>query len=317
MRRTIVGTKACFAGLVIVCLCLIIVIPVGVLSEEQAETSPTNGKTISESAESEIGSGPMNTPYSLTISVKLVNLFVTVVDRKGHVIKDLKKADFQLWEDDIPQTITHFATHVEAPLSIAVLIDISGSMALMDKYKNSCEIIRQLIGRLKAEDEMALFTFADGIIQIAVPFTRDKSHILQKLEAVTPYGKTALYWAVDTMPHILGNPSNRQAIVLLTDGIDNLSEIPLNELLENIKKTRLPIYTLNFASDLLDNVKAPEEYARLTVLRQIAQTTGGNFYEVGDKSDLPGVLSSLTSELRYQYLLGYNSSQKPEPGAYH
>lgn len=258
-----------------------------------------------------------DTPYTLTIKVKLVNLFVTVVDRKGRVVKNLKKDDFFLWEDEKRQFITHFATHDDAPLSIAILLDISGSMDLMDKFEHSVQIIKKLIALSKEEDEISLFTFCDGIVQIAVPFTQNKAEILEKLESLRPYGKTALYWAVDVMPRILGKPKNRQAILLLTDGIDNLSKIPLNDVLENIKRTRLPIYTVSFSSPVISNVKAPEDYVRTTILRRIAFTTGGNYYEIANQDDLPSVLSSLTDELRYQYLLGYNSNQKPEPGSYH
>ncbi|MFC1849173.1 VWA domain-containing protein [candidate division CSSED10-310 bacterium] len=291
--------------------------PLSLLFADSDEQASSNCPPILLAQNKEQNTDPVDSQYSLTIKVELVNLFVTVVDRKGRVVKNLKKNDFSLWEDDVEQNITHFATHKEAALSVAILLDISGSMSIMNKYDNSCRIIRELAQSLKRKDEMALFTFADGIIQVAVPFTQNPHLVTKKLKTLKPYGKTALYWAIDIMPRIIGKPKNRQAIILLTDGIDNLSKISLNQMLDNAKRTRIPIYTLNFTIQSLKNVRPPEEYARISILRTVADHTGGNYFEITSKHELMQALKKMTSELRYQYLLGYHSNQKPKPGSYH
>jgi len=262
-------------------------------------------------------SGQKQERYSLTIHVSLVNLFVTVTDQRGGVIQDLSKDDFFLWEDDKKQRITHFATHEQSPLSVAVLLDVSGSMALRNKYSNSLKIIQKLAQNLKVRDELALFSFSDNIVTINVPFTAEKEKVVHMAEQIKPYGKTALYWAISVMPRIMGKPKYRQAILLLTDGIDNRSILSLDEVLDNVQKTRLPIYTINFAYQSLHNVRVKEDYARITILRTISQKTGGVYREVISAEDLDLVFNKIMSELRFQYILGYNSNQKPKPGSYH
>lgn len=255
--------------------------------------------------------------YSLTIHVNLVNLFVTVANKRGRPIKNLWKRNFKLWEDGVLQKIKYFATYRDAGLSVAILLDISGSMALMNKYTHCKEALHTLVESMKPADELALFTFADGVVHIMEPFTRDKNRILIKARKITPFGKTALYWAIDMMPRIMGKPKNRQAILLLTDGIDNLSKISFQDMLRNSRNTKVPIYTLGFSNSSLQKLHPTEEYSRISILRTVALQTGGDYFQINTSKDIEKAMKKITNELRFQYLIGYNSNQHPKPGSYH
>ncbi|MFC1849411.1 VWA domain-containing protein [candidate division CSSED10-310 bacterium] len=255
--------------------------------------------------------------FSLSVTVKAINLLAAVVDQKGKVVHNLKKEDFVLWEDDQKQIISHFITHEQAPLSIAVLLDSSGSMSYSGKLSNSKLIIERLAKSLNRKDEMALFTFSELFVRTKVPFTRDKELIIRKLSTVKSGGNTALYQALHFMPQIMGEPQNRQAILLFTDGIDNQSIISLTQVVKNTRQMQIPIYSLGFAFKAKKNRTPPVDYAFTEILETIASDTGGRYFELANAEELAPSIKNIMTELRYQYLIGYYSNQRAQPGTYH
>jgi len=115
----------------------------------------------------------------------------------------------------------------------------------------------------------------------------------------------------------MGEPQNRQGIVLLTDGIDTQSIVSMNQMIMNIRAMHVPIYAIGFAYDIRKNKAVPDDYSKPSVLRTIAEETGGAYYELTEESELQEVLDTILNELRYQYLIGYRSNQEAERGSYH
>ncbi len=256
---------------------------------------------------------PADQGFVLNIEVNLVNLFVSVVDQKGRVVRDLEKGDFFLWEGEGRREISNFSASPDAPLSIAVMLDVSGSMGLMQKLGNSRLAVSQLVDNLHDPDQAALFTFAGTRVDPSVPFTDERERLLGVMEALKPYGKTALYRAIEEVPDLLGTPEHRPAIVLLTDGIDNCSRQPLENMLNILAGRRIPIYTVCFTRQFYPGGRGSEEYVRIPVLKSIAGTSGGDYLEVSSPAELSRGLKGILSELRHQYLLGFRSTGEPGP----
>lgn len=256
--------------------------------------------------------GPAEEPFVMNIEVSLVNLFVSVVDRKGRVVRGLEKDEFYLWEGGERREISHFATDPDAPLSVAVMLDVSGSMGLMRKLENSRLAVERLVDGLHDPDEAALFTFAGTSAESVVPFTDERERLVRAVEALKPYGKTALYRAIGDVPELMGEPLHRQAILLLTDGIDNCSRQPLKEMLGVLAGRRVPIYTICFARNFFPGGRSSEEYIRIPVLKSIADKSGGGYLEASGPEELAEGIKGILRELRHQYLLGF---QPGDPGA--
>lgn len=256
--------------------------------------------------------------FEFTIQVSLVNLFTTVYDEKGKIVKGLKKEDFLLWEDEKTQDISHFTTFKKTPLSLAILLDLSGSMAYQDKLKNSRKIIKAIADSLEKNDEIALFTFSDYFVKKKVPFTKDKSAIIKKLKSLKAGGNTALYQAISFMPEILGENQNRQAILLLTDGLDNKSIISQKQVIENTAKMQIPIYVIGFAyTGKKDGHRLDKEYSDPEVIETLASETGGFFKAIMTEEELHDTIENMKDELRFQYVIGYRSNQNSQHGTYH
>lgn len=256
-------------------------------------------------------SAPADQGFVMNIEVNLVNLYVSVVDTKGRVVRDLDQEDFYLWEGGERRAISNFSANPDAPLSIAVMLDASGSMGLMQKLGNSRMAVEQLVDSLHDPDQAALFTFAGTSVAPAVPFTDERHRLVEQMETLKPYGKTALFRAIEELPDMLGTPEHRQAILLLTDGIDNCSQQPLEQMLGTLSGRRIPIYTICFTRQFFPGSKGSEEYVRIPVLKSIAGRSGGDYLEVSSPEELTRGLKGILSELRHQYLLGFRSTGDP------
>lgn len=158
---------------------------------------------------------------TFTSGVDMVTVHVTVRDRRGRIVRDLAPADFRLIDSGFGRRIEDvFAS--DAALSIAVLVDVSGSMALDRNIDRARHAVDALAGALQpGRDELALFTF-DTVLQEIRPFTSDLDRIGAPALAESPYGKTSLYDAIADAATLVARRSNRhRALLVVTDGVDN------------------------------------------------------------------------------------------------
>lgn len=283
--------------------CGLVLVPAGPARGQQTGGEQAGPETAADES--------LDQRFVMNIEVNLVNLFVSVLDRRGRVVRDLEKEDFYLWEAGERREISNFSADPDAPLSIAVMLDVSGSMGLMQKLGNSRMAVRQLVNGLHDPDQAALFTFAGTSVAPVVPFTDERDKLVDEMETLKPYGKTALYRAIEEVPGLLDAPKNRQAILLLTDGIDNCSQQPLEKMLGTLAGRRIPIYTICFTRQFFPGGRASEEYIRIPVLKKIAGTSGGDYLEVSSPAELAQGLKGILSELRHQYLVGFRSAGDP------
>jgi len=256
------------------------------------------------------------------VRVRLVLLQATVTDQRGEIVDDLGPGDFRVEENGIPQDITVFGRAADHPLELAFLLDISGSMGVQGKLDRAREAIRRFVGELRPEDRTALMVFADGDVVVRVPFTTDRLRFLNVLEDEEAWGQTALRDGLAYAASILADSNpGRKALVLVTDGVDNASEVTSFEAIRLARQVRVPIYALGFTGlpvKMAGRGRGPEKgRSFLEVLSQVAEETGGAAFPVFDIADVSQAVVAVQERLRNQYVLGYHPGGDDGESAYH
>ncbi len=255
------------------------------------------------------------------VAVTAISIAVTVQDRKGRHITDLAKEDFFIYENDKQKEITYFSHDYGAPLSLTILLDVSGSMALQDKLEESKEAITYLMEDLLDDrDEVSLLIFADGEVEVAWNFSIDKTGLLSVLERTEAYGQTALNDAVGVSPEFANRGTKeKRALLLITDGIENDSEYSPEQAIEVARRVDIPIYTIGYKIPL--NEQFLKKYKRsegltatgiVEALERFSEATGGKAYFINEPLDLKNALRLIKQELSHNYILGYTSYTDPD-----
>jgi VWFA-related protein len=255
------------------------------------------------------------------ISVSAISIAVTVQDKNGRFITDLTQADFTVYENGAKQKITYFQHDFEAPVSLTVLLDVSGSMGLQDKLSEGKEALRYLLTELlRPQDETSLLIFADGEVEVAARFSTDKSPLLAELDRTEAYGQTALNDAVAVSPQFANLGKNeKRAILLLTDGIENDSQATVDQAVEIARRVDVPIFTIGYKIPLSEEfLRKHRRSASLTsagivsALERFSQATGGKVFIAAEPADLRACVREVKRELSHQYIIGYTSYKSPK-----
>jgi Ca-activated chloride channel family protein len=242
------------------------------------------------------------------VAVRLVLLPASVEDKRGRVITGLKANDFQLSDEKVPQKIKYFSIENDAPVSIAFVLDVSGSMRLNGKLEAAKEAVRFFVDQLRPQDRFALICFADEQVSWVTQFTSDHALFLERLMVQEGYGQTALNDAVAATPKLVDESSTgRKAIVLITDGVDNASKLTAFEAVKTARHVEVPIYTIGFTSLPWEGGKPPAGLTtNMGVLKMFADETGGDTFVVKDPDEMKVAVDRISTNLRYQYLIGYS-----------
>ena len=242
------------------------------------------------------------------VAVRLVLLPASVEDKKGRFVPGLTAKDFKLLDERVPQEIKYFSVESDEPIAIAFLLDVSGSMRQSGKLDAAKEAIRHFVDELRPQDRFALICFADEQVSWVTEFTADRERFLERLLVQEGYGQTALHDAVAATPKLVDESvKGRKAIVLITDGVDNASRLTANEALQTARSIEVPIYTVGFSTlPWEDEKKAAQLGINMSVLRLFADETGGEIFVVRDPDEMKESVARISSEMRYQYLIGYN-----------
>jgi Ca-activated chloride channel family protein len=244
--------------------------------------------------------------HTETEEVRLVLLPTSVTDRRGRVVRGLDAGDFRLYEDQVSQDIKYFSSEAAENISIAFMLDVSGSMRQLDKMTHAKEAIRFLVENLRERDSVSLICLADEQVTWVTDFTHDRQRFLARLDVQDGYGQTALYDAVAAAPALVdGRSKGRKAIILITDGVDNFSRLDTRQSVELARRVNVPIYTIGFLSVEERMLPQDGEASGLDNLRRFSAETGGRLFAVHDPDELKEAMTSLDSELRFQYLIGY------------
>ena len=245
------------------------------------------------------------------VSVGYVLVPFVVTDRKGRPVAGLKQKDVTLFADGEPVAYDLFQGSADAPVSYAILLDGSGSMGLAGKMEGARAALRALAAARVPGDDFALYVFAEAEVREVVPFTEDARAILAAADQVKPWGKTAFRDALVLMPEkSLQGKNGSRAIVLLSDGIDNDSELSDEELGGLMEGVEVPVFPLGIRSP--GGIAEPppgqtlEWSLNVDVLSRIARITGGRMAIVDDPGLLPEKVLDIQKDLRSQYLVGFS-----------
>jgi VWFA-related protein len=246
--------------------------------------------------------------------VDLVTVTTAVRDGHGRVVRNLTKADFQVIDGGFSQPIKDFYAG-DSPVSVAILLDISGSMGVGGNMDRARDAVRTVLAHLQAKgDEAALYTFDSKLVE-AVPFTTDLERIRALSLAGRPWGTTSLYDSIAATAKAVADRENRhRAVLVITDGVDTASHMKPAQVSGIASSIDVPVYLLTVVNPLDDPgghhsvVAAAGEHSDVATLEDLARWTGGDMRICSLPEHTAAAVDDLFGELRYQYLITF------EPG---
>lgn len=249
-------------------------------------------------------------PPVFSSDVRLVRLVATVKDFNGKLVGNLDKSDFRLLDNGVKQEVALFERTTEQPLSIALLIDTSASIA--KDLKVAVGSVKRFLAALLREgnpnDEVALFSF-NHEVQIHTSYTRDLSSIDRRLQPLKAEAGTSLYDGIHFAARSLQNREGRHAIVIVTDGGDTTSYYKFQDALEQAHRSDAAIYSLLLMPITND---AGRNVGGENALTTLGESTGGRMFTPNVGSELDQALSDILRDLRTQYLIGYYPRNVPK-----
>jgi Ca-activated chloride channel homolog len=259
-------------------------------------------------------SGDSSVPEStLRIDSSLVLVPAQVTTRAGSPILDLKRQDFKIFEDGVQQQVSYFAKD-DAPVSIGVLLDSSGSMR--NKKEKASEAAAAFFKTSNSDDEFFLIQF-DERPKLAVPFTKDTDLLYHEISHIRPYGRTSLFDAIHMALDVMKTARNdRKALVIVSDGGDNRSRRTFTAIKGDVLEADVQLYAMGIYDSEGASQGSPEEAEGPDLLDQLAEVTGGRHFPVTNLATLPEVSTRIGRLLRNRYLLGYNPTNASRDGRY-
>lgn len=248
--------------------------------------------------------------------VKLVRLLVSVKDAKGTLVNDALRDEFAVYDNGVKQDIAVFERDTEQPLSVAIMIDVSGSTwtEFGNEEKDVLRFMRAVIADGNPKDAAALYAFNEDVT-IMSSFTRNITRLEHGLNELRTGGATSLYDAVWLVSRDLGGREGRHIIAVISDGVDIGSTRDFHAAVEAAQladATIYPVVIVPFKGDVLRRIGG--EHALTTM----AERTGGRTFIPTSGPELDQAFSDLIRELRTQYLVGYYPKNiPPTPNRFH
>lgn len=239
----------------------------------------------------------------IRVDVKLVQFVATVKNRSGDLVSNLQKSDFEIFDNGVQQEVAVLNRQTEQPLSIALLIDTSGSTNKELKYETDAALkfLHAMFAESRPEDAVALFTFNYEVTEQKT-FTHNLAAIEAKLKLLHGEAGTAVYDAIYYASQALEGRPGRKVIVVVTDGGDTSSGYTLKQALEAAQladAVAYPVVVLPITNDAGRNIGGEN------ALTFLAQGTGGRTFLPTIGTALDRAFTDILHELRTQYLLGF------------
>jgi len=279
---------------------------------------------------------PIEDPEVIKVDSDVVNLLFTAQDRNRRLLTTLTQQDIKILENGQPQEVVSFSRQVDLPLSLAILIDVSGSQErTLPEEKAAAISFLETVVR-PAKDEVCIVSFTgeatleqgmtNNLVRLrravsAVKFVPPSGYIGGGVVVGTPpisggnqavAGSTALWDAIwVTSDEILGPAPERtrRAIVLLTDGINTFGKKKLDDAVQAALKCETFIYAIGIGDDFHNGVYKGS-------LNKISERTGGRAYYPCDERELREAFNQIQEEMRSQYLIAYEPTNQNRDGSY-
>ena len=261
----------------------------------------------------------------LRINAELVQLHVRVIDRNNKPINNVPEGDFHVFEDGVPQTIETF-TREEVPISYGLAVDTSGS--LRTQLQSVIDAGKTIINSNKGGDETFLVRFiSSDKIETVQDFTDNKELLMDGLDSFfVEGGQTAIIDAVYlSAEHVSeyrkGDEGDRRrrALIVITDGEDRNSFYKQEQLFAKLREEDVQIFVIGFINELDKDAglirKSPREKA-VGLINKLASETGGRAFFPDSVADLPQIANEIIRDLRTQYVISYNPTNKAQDGSF-
>jgi VWFA-related protein len=301
---------------------LVLTLAATLLAQTPAQTKPDQAKS------------DRDQPATIKVDVDIVNVLASVRDKRGGLVANLEKNDFTILEDGKQQDIKYFTKESDLPLTIGLLIDVSGSQRNLIQIER--DAASQFFGQvLRKKDEAFLISFGEeaellqdytsspkllqaGLNDLRVSSGVGGLHPGPVPTAGGPRG-TVLYDAVYLAANEkLKTEVGRKVIVVITDGEDQGSRLTMNQAIEAAQKSDAVIYSIYYY-----DASAYGGYGMIRfggsgegVLKKMSDETGGHVYKVDRKNPLDHVFKELQDEMRSQYSIGYVPANETKDGSY-
>ena len=248
--------------------------------------------------------------------VELVTVGVSVRTENGRVVRDLQKSDFNVLDTGRSAQIRDFYVG-DSPISLAILLDISGSMAVGGNMDRAREAVTVATMTLRGQaDEAALFTF-DSELREVVAFTKDLELIHRVSLKGTPWGKTSLYDAIaDTATTVSARDNRHRALLVITDGVDTGSRQTAAQVSAVANSIDVPVYLLTVVTPIDHpgtefEVTSDGRSTQTATLADLARWTGGDMRIASTPAHISVAVQDLFTELRHQYLISFEPGERP------
>ena len=269
-----------------------------------ADDKPSPTKTVTDRAtDSRIDDTKLQNPPKddkVTLGTDIVNVTISVTDSYGRFVTGLGKDHFEVFDDKVKQQIAHF-TDEDAPVSLGIVYDVSGSMK--ERIGRSMKALRRFIDTSHNDDDFFLIAFNDRA-KLIQDFTVSGDNVLGHLMFVNPHGSTALYDAAYlAVEKVQQGRHSKKALLIISDGQDNNSRYTYKELRNRVKEADVQIYAIGITDPASDALAG---FGR-SVLEEITRMTGGRafFPNAYNEPELVEICTRIALELRHQYSIGF------------
>lgn len=247
-------------------------------------------------------------------AIDLVNIGVTVTDKKGNLVTDLTADDFEVTEDGRKQTLSYFTAGDRVDptgpdLHLGLLLDVSESMGEDIGFTRTAAI--KFLNTLTDAVDITVVDF-DSQVRVGRYGQSEFARLIERIRQQKTDGNTALYDAVGVYLDGAGGQIGRKIMLLYTDGGDTHSALPFSELLDVLKASDATVYVIG----QLEHQTQASKGAQRPILQQIAEATGGQAFFPLSVKNLDVVYDRVIAEIRAQYTLGYLSTNDKLDGGW-
>jgi VWFA-related protein len=263
------------------------------------------------------GQAPAPAETTFRSSVDIVTIQTSVRDARGRVVQGLTPADFVVRDNGEVRPVLSIRADRRSPVSLAILVDMSGSMSVGSKIAMARQAFESVLSQLRdGEDEVGLYTF-DSSLHERHALTSDLSALKNGLAEFEPFGNTSLYDATAaTARRLAERTATRKAIIVLTDGTDTSSELTSGQVSALASSIDVPVYVLATVPAVdqraIDEPVDRRTHADVADLRDLAEWTGGRFTFAKTFVETVTIAAGLVDELRQQYVLAIEAASGHE-----
>lgn len=263
------------------------------------------------------------TDVSFRAETNIVNVDVAILDNRGNPIPKIPQGNFRILEDNVPQTVTQFATG-QAPMTVALVIEFSNRFQSYwgQGWYETLSAAYGFTQTLRPDDYIAIIAY-DLRTEILADFTNDKGKISEAMQRlrIPGFSESNMFDAITDTADRMKKIEGRKAILLITSGIDTFSRLTYDKTRKSLQESGIPVYSIGIlqlarqmqearGGNMIDFLQGDNE------LRTFAKETGGQAFFPRFMAEMPNAFFAINQALRNQYSLGYSPTNQARDGKF-